>query len=140
MTEEEGRRVAGPIVRIASRRFQLRSVSGDALDAGAEANFLTNYVTRVLGGSGPEPGPGARRRQDVLEAEEQRQRDAWEQAEVFRRADQARANAIAAAREAASRANAAGAPRGDEPEPDPPGPGSAGGLDVFTGMEEAGLG
>lgn len=136
MTEEEGRRVAGPIVRIASRRIQLRSISGDALDAGAEANFLTSYVTRVLGGSGPEGGPpAAQQRSDLHEAEQQRQRAAWEAAEQQRRAaEMARASAAAAAQGAESRASAAGTARGDD-QPTP-----TGSLDVFTGMEEAGLG
>lgn len=120
MSEQEAERLARPIARIVSRRFHVRGLSGDAVDAGAGAGAFSTYFFRVLGieGSATVEAPSAPRSAPSLE-EEERARIAWEEAEAERRAR-------AAAR----------------PEPEveaEPAAEDGAVLGVFDGMEDAGI-
>lgn len=103
MRKGEARAIARPLVKIASRRMQIRGVSGDALDAGSGLESASSYFFRVVQGeaadeaAAPPVSPGV----DPAALRRRQQAERVERAEAE----------AAAARDAAARARA---PRNEE--------------------------
>ncbi|MHB8431048.1 MAG: hypothetical protein ACYDDZ_11065 [Acidimicrobiales bacterium] len=124
MQEGEARSLARPIVRVVSRRFQIKGIAGDAVDAATVGESGTSYVTRVLMGGQPEE-PLYAVGQTVDHREELRR--AWQEAEARQRVvNEARERAAAQAQAERVAATESAAQQGED----------APILDFFAGHEE----